>query len=227
SHTRNFLHHRGNERLPAEAWIDGHHQHEFKLIDAIGKGVLPRLGCERTAGLFSELADELKRAIEMGPDLRVDGNAIRAGVGERGNKGVGRRDHEMDVERLLRVWTDGLNHSGTNGDIGHEVTVHDIDVDPVATGPIDGSNFLAEAREIRRQNGGGDQSIARRCHRAAHPLTPRVPVSPGLAVFSRNSIMAPATSTRLAASIPSMPGEELTSRTTGPRLERKRSTPQT
>ena len=39
--------------------------------------------------------------------------------------------------------------------------------------------------------------------------------------------MAPATSAPLACSMPSMPGEELTSITTGPRLERSMSTPAT
>src|SRR5262245_3823857 len=39
--------------------------------------------------------------------------------------------------------------------------------------------------------------------------------------------MAPATSQPLASSMPSIPGDELTSTTTGPRLERKRSTPAT
>ena len=45
--------------------------------------------------------------------------------------------------------------------------------------------------------------------------------------FSMNSMMAPATSALVACSIPLMPGDELTSITTGPRFERSMSTPAT
>src|SRR5262245_10625254 len=72
----------------------------------------------------------------------------------------------------------------------------------------------------------------RQCRRAqlerlgAHPL-PLVLVRPGRASASRNWMMAEATSTPVAFSTPSRPGDELTSMTSGPRLDCSMSTPQT
>ena len=56
---------------------------------------------------------------------------------------------------------------------------------------------------------------------------PRVRVRPAGRVFSMNSMIVPATSLPVAVSMPSSPGEELTSMTTGPWFERSRSTPAT
>src|SRR5262249_12826718 len=60
----------------------------------------------------------------------------------------------------------------------------------------------------------------------AHPV-PLVWVRKGRAFFSRKVTIAVATSTPVAVSMPSRPGEELTSITSGPRLERSMSTPHT
>src|SRR3569623_662483 len=56
---------------------------------------------------------------------------------------------------------------------------------------------------------------------------PRVLVLWGLAFSSMNSMMSVVTSLPLAVSIPSRPGEEFTSITSGPRCERRMSTPAT
>ena len=37
-------------------------------------------------------------------------------------------------------------------DIGHEMTVHDIDMDPIGPGLVDGAHLVAQFGEIRRQN---------------------------------------------------------------------------
>jgi len=59
----------------------------------------------------------------------------------------------------------------------------------------------------------GDQS--RELHKIAHPA-PLVFVFPTSALAAMKSMIMPATSLPVAASMPSMPGEELTSMITGP-----------
>src|SRR5690606_4548329 len=59
-----------------------------------------------------------------------------------------------------------------------------------------------------------------------HPV-PRVRVRPWRPFFSTYSMIIPAMSLPVAASMPSRPGEELTSMTTGPWFERRMSTPAT
>src|SRR5690606_14763957 len=72
---------------------------------------------------------------------------------------------------------------------------------------------------------GGDQRHAA-IERLAHPR-PLVRVWPGSAFFSRYWMIIPATSLVVVVSMPARPGEEFTSMTSGPWLERRISTPAT
>ena len=47
------------------------------------------------------------------------------------------------------------NHRA-NGQVGHVVVIHDVEVDHVGAGLQHGFDFLAQAGEIGRQDGGGD-----------------------------------------------------------------------
>ncbi len=42
------------------------------------------------------------------------------------------------------------------GDVGDEMTVHDVEVDPVGAGGVDGGDLGAQPGEIGGQDGGGD-----------------------------------------------------------------------
>ena len=63
---------------------------------------LMRRRIERHAGLLAERADRLQRAMQMRPGLGMDGDDVGAGLGEGGDIGVDRRDHQMHVERQRR-----------------------------------------------------------------------------------------------------------------------------
>jgi hypothetical protein len=63
----------------------------------------------------------------------------------------------MDVERLGRVRAERLHHRRADGEVGHEMAVHHVDVDPVGAGLVDRAHFLAEPGEIGGQDRGGDE----------------------------------------------------------------------
>jgi hypothetical protein len=44
----------------------------------------------------------------------------------------------------------------SNGDVRHEVAVHDIDVQPIGARGFDSLNLVFETAEVRGQNGRGD-----------------------------------------------------------------------
>ncbi len=92
----------------------------------------------------------------MGPGLGMDGEDVRPRLGEGLEEGIDRRDHEMDVERLGAVRPERLHHRRADGQIGHEMAVHDVDVDPVRSRLVDGAHLLAEPGEVGREDGGGD-----------------------------------------------------------------------
>jgi hypothetical protein len=51
----------------------------------------------------------------------------------------------------------GFYDKRADGDIRHKMAIHDVDMNPVGAGRLNGLNFFAETREIGGQNGWGDQ----------------------------------------------------------------------
>ena len=49
--------------------------------------------------------------------------------------------------------------AGPKGDVVHEVSVHDIEVQPVGAGGFDVFGFLAETGEVTGQQGGGNEDF--------------------------------------------------------------------
>uniref|UniRef100_A0A0N5A6Y4 Beta-galactosidase n=1 Tax=Parastrongyloides trichosuri TaxID=131310 RepID=A0A0N5A6Y4_PARTI len=66
-------------------------------------------------------------------------------------------DHQVHVERQGRVRAQGLHHVRADGQVGHEMAVHDIDVDPVGARRFKRADLLAQAGEVAGQDGGADQ----------------------------------------------------------------------
>ena len=50
---------------------------------------------------------------------------------------LGLLDHQVDVEWKLRCAPHRLRDDRTDGDVGHEVTVHHVDVHPVGAAHLD------------------------------------------------------------------------------------------
>ena len=78
-----------------------------------------------------------------------------AGFGEGLDIGIDRLDHQMDVEDFAGMRTQCLDHRRTDGQVGHEMAVHDIDMDIVGAGGIDGADlFPSRAKSADRYGGG-------------------------------------------------------------------------
>ncbi len=82
----------------------------------------------------------------------MHGDVIAAGFGECFEIGIGRRDHQMRVEDLLCVRAYRLDDIGAVGNVGDEMAVHHVEMDPVGAGRIDGADLLAQSGKIRRQD---------------------------------------------------------------------------
>ena len=65
---------------------------------------------------------------------------------------MGRRDHQMNIERLRGMAPQRADRGGPHGDVRHEMAVHHVDMDPVGAGGIDRAHLLAEPREIRGED---------------------------------------------------------------------------
>ena len=88
----------------------------------------------------------------MRAGLGMHRDVIAAGLGEGLEIGIARRNHQMRVEDLLGVRPHRLDDIGAVGNVGDEMPVHHIEMDPVGAGRIDGADLFAQPGEIRRQD---------------------------------------------------------------------------
>ena len=70
-----------------------------EVIEHLGGGA----GIEHHPRLLAQCLDRLERAVDVRPRLRMDGDDVRARLGEGLEKGIDRRDHQMDTSRGLAV----------------------------------------------------------------------------------------------------------------------------
>ena len=117
-------------------------------------------GLRVTPALLAEGADRLQRAMHVRAGLDVNRDDVSAGLGEGGEERIGRRDHQMDVEGFLGVRAQRLHHIRPDRDVGHEVAVHHVNMDPVGAGGVDRAHLLAELREVGGENGRCDKKRA-------------------------------------------------------------------
>ena len=76
--------------------------------------------------------------------LRVNEEMIGAGLGKGGEIAFRLDDHQMHIERLLRVASHRFDNRRPERDIRHEAPVHHIDMDPVGAGRVDGADLIGE-----------------------------------------------------------------------------------
>src|SRR5512145_1393566 len=142
----------GDEFLAAVTGIDGHHQHQVDVVEHLGDGVGGRRRVERNAGFLAQRLDQLNGAVQMWAGFGVNGDDVGAGVDEVVDERIDWRHHKVDIEGESRMRPKRLDHRRADGDVGHEMAVHDVDVKPVRTGFVDGANLLAQSRKISREN---------------------------------------------------------------------------
>jgi hypothetical protein len=86
----------------------------------------------------------------------MDRDDIRAGVCEGCDKGVAGRNHQMTVEHLGRRGPDCLDDGRAERDVGNEVAIHHIKMDPIGAGRIHVADFRAKPGEVGREDRRGD-----------------------------------------------------------------------
>jgi hypothetical protein len=88
-------------------------------------------------------------------DVNIDG--VRAGFDKTRQIMIGVLDHQMHIERKFRLLAHKIDNHRAERNVVDEVTVHDIAMDPIGAGFLDGVDFLGQAREIGGKDGRGDE----------------------------------------------------------------------
>ncbi len=92
----------------------------------------------------------------MDRGLPVDADPVGAGGEEVAQQPVRIGDHEMDVERQAGVPAQRRDHRDADGQVGHEVAVHDVDVQDIGAARLADAGGCGEVREVGGEKRGGD-----------------------------------------------------------------------
>ena len=98
----------------------------------------------------------------MGTGFGVEAHQIGARLGEGLRQGVHGLHHQVHVDgRRAAIGEHGMGlerlaHHRPEGQVGHVMVVHHVEMDPVCAGGQDVADLLAQASEIGRQDGRGN-----------------------------------------------------------------------
>ncbi len=68
------------------------------------------------------------------------------------NVRIRRRDHQVHVEQLPGQRPEPVQDDRTHRDVRHEMPVHHVHMDVIRARRLDGADFLAQPREIGRED---------------------------------------------------------------------------
>jgi hypothetical protein len=91
----------------------------------------------------------------------VDGDVVGARLREVCDVTLGAVDHQVDIDERTRgvdLLGERVDDQRAHADRRHEVPVHDVDVDGLRARVEHRGDLLGEAREVGREDGGGDPS---------------------------------------------------------------------
>jgi hypothetical protein len=82
-------------------------------------------------------------------EFDVDDHFIRPGFGKGFKQDFRPGTHEVNVEKQFGERADGFDHLRAEGNVGHEVTIHDVEMQPIGTGSLRASGPVTEAGVVR------------------------------------------------------------------------------
>ncbi len=148
----------GDEFLSAESGFDAHDQQGVEVAEDLQVRLERGARLDRQPGLRTGGPDVAGDPDRILGGLRVEGDVVGAGLGVRRRPTLRVLDHQMAVERDVGRLQQALHDRQTQGQVRHEVVVHDIDVQPVGAGGTrlgDRRRLVGEIREVRGQDGRG------------------------------------------------------------------------
>ena len=107
-----------------------------------------RRGIERYARLHALLMNGVERAVQMAARLGMYGKHIRACGFEIRDIALRICNHQMYVKEQAALSPNGGNHRNSERNTWHEISVHDVNMQPFDTGSLHFPNLLAKAIKI-------------------------------------------------------------------------------
>src|SRR5262249_42027025 len=98
---------------------------------------------------------QVQRAVQVHARFLMHQHDVRAGIDKLRDVLVGIFDHQVDVERDARDFLDAGDDGDADRKVGDEMAVHYVAMEQRGPAIFNGADLFAQAREVRRQNGGG------------------------------------------------------------------------
>ena len=149
-----------DERLATKTGIHTHQADQIEVVGHVANRLHRRVRVQRHTCLHASCADRAKGTVQVRAGLRVDRQDVGAEVGEGLDVAVGIHNHQVHVERLLRMARNGFHHGHAKTDVGHKHAVHDVEVKPLGGRGVHQFHVALEVGEIGRKK--------RRCKDVGH-----------------------------------------------------------
>src|SRR5206468_13052297 len=101
------------------------------------------------ADFQADRADFPKERIDAVTDLDVNDDVICAGLGKWFDEYFRARTHEVDIKRHARERANDLHDLRAEGDVRHEMAIHDVEMEPVGFGAVGAHGLSRESSKIR------------------------------------------------------------------------------
>lgn len=152
AHLAHLALHRGDVLLATEARVHRHHKHKVDEVEHVGDGTGRGSRIERYPSRRPKRCDVGQSSMKVRAGLDMHDQSLAAGLHVLFGHPVGGEHHQVRFEWHLRMGTSGGDHVGTESEVWHELTVHDIPLDAVDASCLQCFDLFAEAREVGGQH---------------------------------------------------------------------------
>ena len=136
--------------MATKARVDAHDEDQVDFVDGPLQHV-QRLGrVEHQTGLDALGLDGLDAAVHMCAGIRVKADEVGTRLGKRSGQCIDRRNHQVHIDRhcyassRFGMRLERLANHGAEGEVGHVMVVHHVEMDPVGTGVDDAFDFCTQ-----------------------------------------------------------------------------------
>src|SRR6266849_936844 len=148
AHTRNFGQCLRYEFLAAKAGIDSHYQHQVEEGEHVVEHEDGRRRIQGYASHFPGCFDLVNNAVQVRTNFLVHDDNVCSGHREMLYVLFRVGNHQMGFERETGTAAHSFDNHGSHSDIGHEVPVHDIDLNTLGSCRLCLAHLFSQAGKV-------------------------------------------------------------------------------
>ena len=141
------------ERLPAEARLHRHHQHEVAQRQQRFKRFNRRFRIDAHARFHAQRVNGFQHLGAVVVRFRMHGNQIRARPGVILDVFHRLGEHQVRIQKQFRLSADGAHEIRPEADVRRKMPIHVIQMQPVNAQRFHHPDFFAQTHQIRAQHG--------------------------------------------------------------------------